>query len=254
TTGYEEAAAQGCVAGLNAGLAALRRPPLRITRADGFVGVMIDDLVVKGAEEPYRMFTSRSEYRMTLRSDNADTRLTEIAHAAHAISPARWAAYTRDRAALAHGTALLEGVVLSPQGWEKYGFEVRKDATYTPFLPRQAADLAAFHADERLVLDARTDYAAVPGLSAEVRERLERVRPGSLGAAKRMEGMTPTALIYLLKHARRTWRAGGGGGEAGMAQGGGEEAGMTQGGGIEAGMTQGGVEAGNGRSGAEVGP
>ncbi|KAH7909008.1 glucose inhibited division protein A-domain-containing protein [Hygrophoropsis aurantiaca] len=249
TTGYEEAAAQGCIAGINAGLAAQSKPPIVVTRADGFVGVMIDDLVVKGAEEPYRMFTSRSEYRMTLRSDNADMRLTEIGHNANIISPARWATYNNTRSAIEHGTDLLKRVGLSPQGWEKYGFDIKKDgisrsayellrypninttsllnagavpgldkidegararidvdATYAPHLHRQTADLQSFHADESLVLDPYMDYAAVAGLSEEVKERLARVRPANLGAAKRMEGMTPTGVVYLLRHAKRTWK------------------------------------------------
>ncbi|KAF9220588.1 GIDA-domain-containing protein [Gyrodon lividus] len=250
TTGYEEAAAQGCVAGINAGLAARNQPPLTITRADGFIGVMIDDLVSKGVEEPYRMFTSRSEYRMTLRCDNADTRLTEIGHMAGLISPERWATYLSDRDAMQRGTDVLNSAVLSPQGWERYGFEVTRDgvmrsafellrnpvitidtlirsgavpglaelkphiksrisidATYAPHLPRQLADLEAFHTDESLMLDPNMDYTQVRGLSEEVRERLQRFRPTTLGAAKRMEGMTPASAVHLLKHARRTWSA-----------------------------------------------
>ena len=135
TTGYEEAAGQGIVAGINAGLSALRRPPLVITRAEGYIGVMIDDLIVKGAEEPCtsppprlsrtaphkcrrttdRMFTSRSEYRMTLRSDNADLRLTEKGRTAGAVGDARWARFEATRAELSRVTELLQSCVLSPQ-------------------------------------------------------------------------------------------------------------------------------------------
>ncbi|KAG1748096.1 mitochondrial translation optimization protein [Suillus lakei] len=250
TTGYEEAAAQGCLAGINAGLSARGRPPMLLTRADGFLGVMVDDLIGKGAEEPYRMFTSRSEYRMTLRSDNADMRLTEIGHSAGIVSPDRWSAFLSDRDAIQRGTELLTSIVLSPQGWGRYGFDIGRDgimrsaydmlkipgmtaadlvrsgavpgldlvephiraridieASYAPHLQRQLADLALFHADESLQLDPDMDYSKVQGLSEEVRERLQRVRPTTLGAARRMEGMTPTSAIYLLKHARRIWRA-----------------------------------------------
>ncbi|KIK93256.1 hypothetical protein PAXRUDRAFT_829143 [Paxillus rubicundulus Ve08.2h10] len=250
TTGYEEAAAQGCVAGINAGLAARNQAPFIITRADGFIGVMIDDLVSKGAQEPYRMFTSRSEYRMTLRCDNADARLTERGHSMGLISLERWATYLSDRDAIQRGTEVLKSTVLSPQGWGRYGFEVTRDggmrsafellrnpaitigalircdaipglaklephiisrivtdATYAPHLPRQLADLEAFHTDESLLLDPNMDYAQVRGLSEEVRERLQRFRPTTLGAAKRMEGMTPASAVHLLKHARRTWGA-----------------------------------------------
>ncbi|KAG2113524.1 glucose inhibited division protein A-domain-containing protein [Suillus discolor] len=250
TTGYEEAAAQGCLAGINAGLSARGHPPMSLTRADGFLGVMVDDLIGKGAEEPYRMFTSRSEYRMSLRSDNADMRLTEIGYSAGIISPDRWLAFVSDRDAIQRGTELLKSVVLSPQGWGRYGFDISRDgimrsaydmlkipgmtaadlvrsgavpgldfvephiraridieASYAPHLPRQQADLALFHADESLQLDPGMDYSKVQGLSEEVRERLQRVRPTTLGAVKRMEGMTPTSAIYLLKHAKRTWRA-----------------------------------------------
>ncbi|KAI6024240.1 mitochondrial translation optimization protein [Pisolithus marmoratus] len=250
TTGYEEAAAQGCVAGINAGLAARDRHPLIITRADGYIGVMIDDLVTKGAEEPYRMFTSRSEYRMTVRCDNADLRLTEKGYEAGIISRARWEAFLRDRSTIQSGIEVLQSVVLSPTVWERFGFSITKDgisrsayellrkpsitldalvqsgavpgmdrlephikariiidATYAPHIPRQLADLQVFHADESLLLDPDMDYSQVSGLSEEVRERLQRVRPATLGAAKRMEGMTPAAAVNLLKHARRTWGA-----------------------------------------------
>ncbi|KAI0654280.1 glucose-inhibited division protein A subfamily [Cubamyces menziesii] len=245
TTGYEEAAGQGVVAGINAGLAALHRPPLVISRADGFIGVMIDDLIVKGAEEPYRMFTSRSEYRMTLRSDNADLRLTEKGRALGAVSDARWNRFKSTRAEIARVTELLRSCVLSPQQWQRHGFDrkldgamrsafemlrhqnvaiealtavlpelksvhphiltrVQTDAVYRSHLRRQEADLRLFMEDETLALDPQLDYNTVQGLSSEVRERLSKVRPTSIGAAKRMEGMTPSSMIYLLRHARRT--------------------------------------------------
>lgn len=250
TTGYEEAAAQGCIAGINAGLAARGQLPLIITRADGYIGVMIDDLITKGAEEPYRMFTSRSEYRMTVRCDNADLRLTEKGYEAGVVSRERWEAFLRDRNAIQNGIQVLQSVVLSPTIWEKFGFNITKDgisrsayellrkpsitldalaqsdavpemdqlephikarividATYAPHIPRQLADLQAFHTDESLLLDPNMDYSQVSGLSEEVRERLQCVRPATLGAAKRMEGMTPAGAINLLKHARRTWGA-----------------------------------------------
>ncbi|KAJ7773632.1 mitochondrial translation optimization protein [Mycena maculata] len=244
TTGYEEAAAQGIVAGINAGLAALHRPPLVITRADGYTGVMIDDLIVKGAEEPYRMFTSRSEYRMTIRSDNADLRLTEMGRRAGVVSDSRWTAFEGTRAQLSEATRILHSISLSPQAWNSHGFNVNLDGLarsayhmlrypalresdlraavpalasihspilarvqidgrYSPFVSRQEADLTEFMKDETLLLDPQLDYHIVPGLSSEVRERLERVRPATLGAAKRMEGMTPTSIVLLLKHSRR---------------------------------------------------
>ncbi|OCH90373.1 glucose-inhibited division protein A subfamily [Obba rivulosa] len=244
TTGYEEAAAQGIVAGINAGLAALGRPSLILTRADGYVGVMIDDLIMKGAEEPYRMFTSRSEYRMSIRSDNADLRLTEKGREVGAISDQRWSAFLSTKSELGRVIDWLKSYRLSPQAWQAHGFAVRRDgmtrsayeiisykgstmemllnvlpelrevqstilervridATYDVLLYRQRADLRVFLEDENLLLDPQLDYAAVDGLSHEVRERLGRVRPSSIGAAKRMEGMTPTSVIALLKYTRR---------------------------------------------------
>ncbi|KAF9467577.1 glucose inhibited division protein A-domain-containing protein [Collybia nuda] len=245
TTGYEEAAAQGIVAGINAGLAALKRPPLILTRADGFTGVMIDDLIVKGAEEPYRMFTSRSEYRMTIRSDNADIRLTAKGRIAGAVSDSRWTVFEGVRSDIDEITKLLKNTKLSPQGWNAHGFNVQCDGVYrtgfemlrypglkaadlkaavpalaevdpyilsrididgeySAHLFRQEADLRAFMEDETLLLDPHIDYSAVTGLSSEVRERLFTVRPTTIGAAKRMEGMTPASVVCLLRYAKRT--------------------------------------------------
>lgn len=127
TTGYEEAAAQGIIAGINAGLASRSSAPLILSRADGYVGVMIDDLITRGTEEPYRMFTSRSEYRMTMRSDNSDLRLTEKGHAVGIVSDTRWKSFNRERDDLARAEALLRGTTLSPQGWRDHGFVVKLD-------------------------------------------------------------------------------------------------------------------------------
>ncbi|KAF9447052.1 glucose-inhibited division protein A subfamily [Macrolepiota fuliginosa MF-IS2] len=249
TTGYEEAAAQGIIAGVNAGLSALHRPSLVLTRADGYTGVMIDDLIVKGAEEPYRMFTSRSEYRMSIRSDNADLRLTEKGRHVGVVSDDRWSVFQRTKSEIEDTTALLKSVAMSPQKWSSHGFTVQKDGivrsayemlrypgvTSTMLLPvierlreidpqilarvdidgrydahllRQEADLRIFMEDESLLLDPQMDYSQVAGLSSEVKERLFAVRPTTIGAAKRMEGMTPTSIIYLLRHAKRTWKHG----------------------------------------------
>jgi len=127
TTGYEEAAAQGIIAGINAGLATMQRPRFVLTRADGFIGVMIDDLIVKGAEEPYRMFTSRSEYRMTLRSDNADLRLTRKGREAGVISDTRWNALAATSRLLMVAKDELQSHELSPQGWSSHGVAVSFD-------------------------------------------------------------------------------------------------------------------------------
>ncbi|KAH8105159.1 mitochondrial translation optimization protein [Cristinia sonorae] len=247
TTGYEEAAAQGIVAGVNAGLSALRRPPLTLTRADGYVGVMIDDLIMKGAEEPYRMFTSRSEYRMTIRADNADLRLTELGRAAGVVSDDRWSKFTSTKAEIERVSEYLKSYVLSPQAWEKLGFDVQLngimrsafdmlrhqgvtldgikaalpeiatmdfnildrvaiDGRYNLHLRRQEADLRVFLDDENLALDPQINYDTVEGLSSEVKERLAKVRPISIGAARRMEGMTPTSIVSLLRYAKNTRR------------------------------------------------
>ncbi|KAJ7472002.1 glucose inhibited division protein A-domain-containing protein [Mycena latifolia] len=241
TTGYEEAAAQGIVAGINAGLAALQRLPLILTRADGYTGVMIDDLIVKGAEEPYRMFTSRSEYRLTIRSDNADVRLTELGRRAGVVSDRRLTELEDTQAKIADAVKILQSISMSPQAWMSHGFSVSLDGVarsayhmlryprmsaaglraavpalsaidsrtlsrvvidgaYSTFARRQAADVEDFMKDETIALDPQVDYQTVPGLSAEVREKLQVVRPATLGAARRMEGMTPASLINLLRH------------------------------------------------------
>ncbi|KJA15908.1 hypothetical protein HYPSUDRAFT_47967 [Hypholoma sublateritium FD-334 SS-4] len=246
TTGYEEAAAQGALAGINAGLAALGRPPLVLSRADGFMGVMVDDLILKGAEEPYRMFTSRSEYRMSIRSDNAELRLTEKGRIAGAVSDERWARFDSARRAMLDMKTRLMALELSPQGWARQGITVQFDGVgrtayeilrypgitttnllglvpdlrdlhprirtwididgrYSVQVSRQHVDIRAFNEDESLLLDPKMDYAGVSGLSLEVIEKLCKVKPTTIGAAKRIEGMTPTSLLLLLRHARRTW-------------------------------------------------
>ncbi len=227
TTGYEEAAAQGLVAGLNAAARAQGRAPILFDRADSYIGVMVDDLVLQGVTEPYRMLTARAEYRLRLRADNAAARLTPRAIALGCVSAARKAHFLAaqtarqrvdtilarrvERQTLAErirypetDAALLIG--LAPE-LEAVGADVLEEAIqdhrYAPYLARQEEEIARLRSDEAVHLPAALDYAAVPGLSNEMVERLALARPSTLGAASRIRGITPAALAAILVHARR---------------------------------------------------
>jgi tRNA uridine 5-carboxymethylaminomethyl modification enzyme len=245
TTGYEEAGAQGLIAGLNAA----RRTqgigePFVLTRADGYTGVMIDDLVTRGVAEPYRMFTSRAEYRLSLRADNADQRLTPKAMALGCVGEARAERFRAKTRALARGKAMLKALSVSPNQAAKAGLHLNRDgrrrsafdllaypeigfadlrglwpelgtlspeiaeqlatdARYAVYLARQADDIATFRKDEAVAIPGDFAYAAVAGLSAELRDKLTRARPSSLGQAARLDGMTPAALMLILAHVKR---------------------------------------------------
>ena len=241
TTGYEEAAAQGLVAGLNAAAWALGRPPLLLDRASSYLGVMVDDLVLHGVTEPYRMLTARAEYRLHLRADNAETRLAEIAERAGALGPdrqARYRARAADRAAVLEQLAVpisaaalqARGTNVTIDGGRRSGFEwlrfpgvtlahvapqlqdsftpallgeIAEDARYAPYLERQADEIAALRAEEALPLPLDLDYAGIAGLSNEMVERLSRAAPPTLAAAGRIRGITPAALTAILLHSRK---------------------------------------------------
>jgi len=244
TTGYEEAGAQGLVAGLNAARAASGAEPASFGRDEAYIGVMIDDLVTRGVTEPYRMFTSRAEFRLSLRADNADQRLTAKGEALGVVGPVRARSYAAKAATLAAARAEGSVLSLSPAEAAAQGFKVNADgqrrtlaqllaypdirfddlakvwpkiaawpagvreqieidAAYAGYLDRQAADVEAFRRDEDLRLPAELDYAAIGGLSNEVRTKLAAVRPQTLGQAGRIEGVTPGALTALLAHVKR---------------------------------------------------
>jgi tRNA uridine 5-carboxymethylaminomethyl modification enzyme len=246
TTGYEEAAAQGLVAGLNAALAAGGGDPTVFDRADGYLGVMIDDLVTRGITEPYRMFTSRAEYRLTLRADNADQRLTDKGIAMGCVGAGRAARHRAKMAALEAAKALATSLSVTPNEAAGYGLSLNRDghrrsafellsyaeigwgkvtaiwpelsavdptiavhleidAKYDVYLRRQTADVEAFRRDEGLILTG-IDYGAVPGLSNEARNRLEKAQPRTVGQAGRLDGLTPAALGILAAYLRREAR------------------------------------------------
>ena len=245
TTGYEEAGAQGIAAGINAALkAAGGNRNFVVSRADGYMGVMIDDLVTRGVSEPYRMFTSRAEYRLRLRADNADQRLTPAGLALGLVQAERGGSFARKCAALEDGRRLLDSLSLTPNEASRHGLEINKDgrrrtafellafpgvgferlgamwpelgrvepkiaaqlevdARYASYVDRQEADIVAFRKEESVRIPADFDYAGLPSLSAEARQKLEALRPATLAQAARMEGMTPAALMLLLAHLRK---------------------------------------------------
>ena len=246
TTGYEEAAAQGIVAGLNAALMAGGSAPIVFDRADGYLGVMIDDLVTRGITEPYRMFTSRAEYRLTLRADNADQRLTDKGIALGCVGQERSQRHAAKTAALEAAKSLAKSLVITPNEAGKYGLALNRDGHR-----RSAFELLAYPDIEwsmlrgiwpelsavepsiavHLEIDAKydvylkrqtadvdafrrdeglvltdIDYADVPGLSNEARSKLEAARPRTVGQAGRLDGLTPAALGILAAYLRREAR------------------------------------------------
>ncbi len=205
TTGYEEAAAQGLIAGLNAARAARGLAPWWPKRAEAYIGVMLDDLVTRGAPEPYRMFTSRAEYRLSLREDNADARLTPVGRELGLVDDERWALFTAKRDAIATGGAPAGG---DERLVEQVALAIAVQAKYAGYLARQDAEIARVERHEATAMPADLDYRAVPGLSTEVRQRLVEVQPRTLGQAARIPGLTPAAVSLLLVHLKKLGRAG----------------------------------------------
>jgi tRNA uridine 5-carboxymethylaminomethyl modification enzyme len=245
TTGYEEAGAQGVAAGINAALAASGgQKTFVISRADAYLGVMIDDLVTRGVTEPYRMFTSRAEFRLRLRADNADQRLTPMGENIGCVSAVRSRLHSNKNNKLSSLANVLSQKTLTPREAERNGIEINRDgrrrtafeilsypgmgfarlaeiwpelretepaiaaqieidARYSSYVKRQEVDVAALKKDEAVAIPASFDYATLPGLKAELRQKLAQRQPATLAQASRIEGMTPAALMLILSAVKK---------------------------------------------------
>lgn len=239
TTGYEEAAAQGLIAGINAALTALHKErEFYVDRSMAYIGVMIDDLITKGVDEPYRMFTSRSEYRLLLRADNADMRLTEFGHQIGCVSDLRYEKFKHKQSQIEEFDCYCRQHFISYEDIEKNGLSVKHngkkslkdimsypnvsretiakldseindvrdevyeqveiDAKYSGYLKRELEDIEVFKRDENLLIREDTDYGKIGGFSAEMVQRFNKVRPRTIGEASRMIGVTPAAITALI--------------------------------------------------------
>jgi tRNA uridine 5-carboxymethylaminomethyl modification enzyme len=219
TSGYEEAGCQGLIAGINAACSLAGKEEVVIGRTEGYTGILIDDLITKGADEPYRMFTSRAEFRLHLRMDNADARLTPIGRRAGLVTDERWAIFTQKQAQKERLSAALvsqrkdqwlrrpEVSINEIAGWvrEVLGDEpatgllttVETEVKYSGYIAQQERQMVRLKDAERRPIPEEFSYSGIPGLSREIQDRLTRVRPGTLGQAARIPGVTPAAIAVL---------------------------------------------------------
>ncbi len=234
TTGYEEAAGQGLLAGINAALSLAGKRPLILDRSQAYLGVLIDDLVTKGVDEPYRMFTSRAEYRLLLRHDNADRRLTPLGRQVGLVSDERWNRYTRHetqvqqameliRTSRHHGATLEEHLRRPEVCWprlcgfsaeaaqlalsQRAQFQVEVETKYAGYIRRQTSEIERQQKVQTVRIPGTFNFQAVPQLRMEAREKLTRVRPRDLGQAGRISGITPADLSVLMLYLKGANRA-----------------------------------------------